>query len=262
VHDFEAQSGRDSLLRLARQLAALPPRGSDRRCENHFRAHLALRDQLQNRLQQRHVPVIGGIDVHGTVRLNVAHCRRMQRRAEGHRGLQQRRVKMMDESTVARGALWKNGNPVSLRQRRAHDLVQATGVAPAGAFDKKRSGTLAENPHERPASNFRFRNEPRRAHDVDHEDVEPGDVVGNQQRWSRAVERRHALRVDPQIKNGQRASAPPLHHPEPGEVRKEWIDAKHPDEPVQEEEQKSREAPAADRKRRSSGAHPFRKCFR
>jgi hypothetical protein len=148
--------------------------------ESHFRVHLALRDEQQHRLQQRHVTAISGIDIHRSVGFQITYRCRMKWRTDGHRGLQQRCVEVMDDATVARGAFGKDRDPVSLRECGAHDFVQPPGVTPAGALDEQCAGSFAKDPDERPVANLRFRDESCRARHVDHEDVQPGDVVGDE----------------------------------------------------------------------------------
>jgi hypothetical protein len=186
----------------------------------------------------------------------------MKRCTDGYRGLKQGRVKMMDGPAVTRGALGKHGHPISLRKRGAHDLVQAARVAAACALDEERTSSLAKNTHQRPVANFRFRDESRRAHDVDHKDVEPGYVVRGKECGHGTVERRGALCIDPKSEACQHPGAPSLHHAKPRKVRNKWIDEPHTQQPLHEEEHEPCETPTTNRKRGSSGAHSFRKCFR
>jgi hypothetical protein len=52
---------------------------------------------------------------------------------------------------------------------------------PAPPLDEHRPRGGDEQPQHRPASDLGFRDECRRGHRVDREDVEPGDVVGDDQ---------------------------------------------------------------------------------
>jgi hypothetical protein len=61
----------------------------DRRREDDFGVDRFLRDEQQNRLQERHVAAVGSLDVHRSVGPAVTNRGRVERRADRHRRLQQ-----------------------------------------------------------------------------------------------------------------------------------------------------------------------------
>ena len=114
------------------------------------------------------------------IAIGIAQCQRNQGGAGIDGRLEQRGMKAPDGQAVAGGALGIDANDGTGLQRR-HDggIHMPRGAAPA-AFDEQRSDASAQPAHQRPLANLRLGDKNGRMAGQHDEDVQPGNVIGDQ----------------------------------------------------------------------------------
>jgi len=90
-------------------------------------------------------------------------------------------MKMQQGLAVGRRALGKNRDMLAARQKRGDLPVDYPRMPPAAAAQEDRVVLCRQPADQRPAPDLFLGNEGRRQHGVDHVDVDPGNVVGDQQ---------------------------------------------------------------------------------
>eukprot|EP01036_Dinobryon_divergens_P047173 gene47172-63194_t len=139
--------------------------------------------------------------------LGVAQQQRLHRRFTGDRGLQQVGVEMQQPVPGAGGAFREDRQRLAPQQRGIHLVHHAHRVALALALDEQRAGALDQPAQQRPVQHVRLGDETRmRRRGLERQDVQPGDVVGDEQRGPRP---RLAMHLHLQAQALQRGNAEP-----------------------------------------------------
>ena len=133
------------------------------------------------------------------IRVEITQTHRNHGHAGIERGLNQVAMKHQQPITLAGGALRKDSRAIALRHAGTQGLNHAMHGMPTAPLHKHRTGTGHERAHQRPAGNLGLGHEGCRCDRIDHEDIEPGDVVGQQQTALslslQAAQRRQRLRT-------------------------------------------------------------------
>jgi len=176
--------------------------------EGHVHDRLARADDEPQGLRERQVAHVGRGAKRGAVRMLVAHRGRIDARAVGHGGLEERAVEFQEPVALARGALREEPDALALCERVVHQRVDARGVVAARAADEDRPRFLRQPARQRPVADLALGDEARVAQRGDGEDVRPGDVVGGDHRAVAAVRRRAALAADADRQDPQEVLRP------------------------------------------------------
>jgi len=111
--------------------------------------------------------------------------------------LQQRAVKGEELAAVAGLAFGKDRNHIARFERGTGVAVDAMRVATAPALNEQRAAVGDQAADQRPARKIRPGDEARRLNRIEHEYVEPGNVVGDDQHVARQPAGRPS--ADPQL---------------------------------------------------------------
>lgn len=138
----------------------------------------------------------------------VVRQRQRQHGASGlDRRLQQRRVKAQEVGAVGRRPLGEDRHINAAAEQRVDLSIDHLGVAAAAAAQENGVVARGEPADKRPAADLCLGDEGRRAQRVDHEDIEPGDMVGDDQTARRRVVR---LRVEANAQDVENLLRPAL----------------------------------------------------
>jgi len=130
------------------------------------------------------------------------------RRVEGR--LEQRGVEMSDRAAVGGGAFGEDGKAFAAAQGLHQMNIEACRIARLAAFEEQRLRPRTEPADERPAPHFRFGDEAHRHDGIQHEYVQPGDVIGDEEPVAQAVQGIVVGEQHADIKNGQQPGRPVL----------------------------------------------------
>ena len=145
-------------------------------------AQLRLAQQQAQRVAHRHLAderCRGGA---ATLGVAIAQRDRLHPRPGEHRGLEHRREEGQQVAAVAGGGLGKGGHGLAPTERLGERADGARGRAEAAATDEDGAEALGDGADHRPGADLRLGDEARRVHRVDGVGIEPGDVVGDEQR--------------------------------------------------------------------------------
>jgi len=204
----------DSVLRRAREIAAVRGARGQRRRRVQVDDQRACAGHAPERSQERKVADVSRHDRVLAVGRAIADRHRLDVARRVDDRLQQRALERQQSGAVGRRALGKYRDDVAAGERVRRVGVDAARVAAPVALDEQRAHALDEPPRDRPARQLRLRDEPHGLHGVQHEDVEPGHMVGHDEHvvpdgFEVAV---HA-RVD--VQHPQQAAAPAAGQPPP-----------------------------------------------
>jgi len=132
-------------------------------------------------LAKRDIAIVARRQAALPVRFPVGNPHWQNRPPGGQRRLDQRRMKMQQGLPVGRRALGKNRDMLAARKKRGDLPVDDPRMPPAATAQEDRVVLRRQPADQRPAPDLFLGNEGRRQHGVDHVDVDPGNVVGDQQ---------------------------------------------------------------------------------
>jgi len=132
-------------------------------------------------LHQAHVADERGGGAVLAVRIVVAQRERKHRAILVHRGLEKGGPERQHAGAVAGRSFRKDRNRAAGAEERADFPQRASRRAPVAPPQQHRPGACEQNADRRPRAELVFGDEGRRANGVEHEHVQPGDVVGDQQ---------------------------------------------------------------------------------
>jgi len=121
------------------------------------------------------------------IRFPIGNRQRQNRPAGRQRRLQERGMKMQQAVTSGRRCLGKYRDMLALRQQPGDLGIDDAGVTATSSAQENGVVTHRKRADNRPVPDFFLGNECRRQHSVDHQDVQPGNVVGNQQDAGRSM---------------------------------------------------------------------------
>ncbi len=113
--------------------------------------------------------------------LGVTQADRPDRAADLERRCQQVRMERQQPVAPRRRALGKYADALPVPQMALHGLVDRRDGAPLAPLDEERAGVRDHAADNGPAHDLRLRHEATRHRGVDREDVDPGDVIREQQ---------------------------------------------------------------------------------
>lgn len=126
-------------------------------------------------------------------------------------GLQEVGMEGQQHAAIARRAFGEDGDAVAVAQRLGHVVNHAQRVATLLALDVERAGAGGQRTDQGPVLHRRFRDEAHVPRRMQRDDVEPGDVVGDQQhRPARGTGGRRALHDEFDTEHFQHAPRPAL----------------------------------------------------
>jgi len=134
----------------------------------------------------------------------------LQDRRGIHGSLDQIGVKRQQHQAIARRALREHAHARTLPQGSGNIGVGAMHGMPPAAFNEQRAGAACQITKHRPATNFRLGDKARRHDGVEHVDIQPGHMVGQQHQARLLGGVRHRS-LKPQIDatDAQDAARPP-----------------------------------------------------
>ena len=143
---------------------------------------------------------------------------------------------------VGGGAFGEEGDvPLGVEQRV--DLrVDHPGVAAAAAQQEDRVGLRRQPADHRPLPDFGLGDEGERVRGVEREDVEPGDVVGDEQA---ARNSSRQLRVEANAEDGEQLPRPAPLERQPSADVDQWVDEADRRHPRKEVQREAQQAPGA-----------------
>jgi len=115
------------------------------------------------------------------IRFPVGNRQRQHRPAGRQRRLQQRGMKMQQAAAIGCRSLGKYGDMLALRQQLGDLGIDDAGVAATSPTQENCIVSRRQGADNRPVPDLFLGHECRRQHGVDHQDVQPGNVVGDQQ---------------------------------------------------------------------------------
>ena len=115
-------------------------------------------------------------------------------------GLEQGGVEFEHPCSIAGASFWKNGDIQSRVEKGVDFLVDDARVLTFSALQEYRVIEYRQPAEERPAADFGLGDEGCRAQGIDDENVQPRDVVGDDQAAARGACRRC---LEPNSENGQ-----------------------------------------------------------
>jgi hypothetical protein len=116
-----------------------------------------------------------------TIKLPVGNCHWQHGPPCSQRWLDQGCMKMQQTSTIRRGSFGKDGYMLSLAKDLCHLLIDHLRVTAAAALQKYRVVLRRQPADQWPMPDFFFRHEGCRHCRIDHVDVDPGNVIGDEQ---------------------------------------------------------------------------------
>jgi len=111
----------------------------------------------------------------------VGNRQRQHRPAGRQRRLQQRGMKMQQAVAIGRRSFREYGNMLALRQQPGDLGIDDAGVTATSPAQENGIVSHCKRADDRPVPDLFLGDECRRQHGVDHQDVQPGNMVGNQQ---------------------------------------------------------------------------------
>jgi hypothetical protein len=172
----------DGLAQVGGEFAAAALTRSLRLTERHHRREARSVHCAPDRSHQR---LVAQVERTGAVLprriVDEAQRQRLHGRAGRDGRLDQVGVEGQHAAAVARGALGKHRNDLPGPQAVGDLVHHVHHVATVFALDVERAGAGGERPDQRPVPDVGFRHEPAVPRRMDHQDVEPGNVIGHQQ---------------------------------------------------------------------------------
>lgn len=156
------------------------------------------------RLAKRNIAIVARRQTAFAIQFPVRDSRRQDRPTGGQRRLQQRGVKMQQAAAISRRAFGKERDHPALSQMPGNFFVDDPGVPATAATQEDGVASRRQPAKQRPASDLFLGDEDRRDRRIDDENVNPGNVIGDQQHPCCRVGQ-VGLEFDPQrIKRGDR----------------------------------------------------------
>jgi len=115
------------------------------------------------------------------IRFPVGNRQRQHRPAGRQRRLQQRGMKMQQAAAIGCRSLGKYGDMLALRQQLGDLGIDDAGVAATSPTQENCIVSRRQGADNRPVPDLFLGHECRRQHGVDYQDVQPGNMVGDQQ---------------------------------------------------------------------------------
>ena len=170
-------------MRSARDFAASGVAGAigcgERRCRSQARNHLRCREDGPDALPHRRFPCVGRCQRASAVRSFVAKCNGLYRATGFHGRLQQGCMEAEQGRAVGRRAFRKQGDILAGVEQGVDLGIDDLRVAAAAPPQENRVGFRRKPANQRPVAYLRFRDEGHGACRVKYKDVEPRDVVGD-----------------------------------------------------------------------------------
>lgn len=153
----------------------------DGRCELQADGERAGCGDRHHALAKAHVAIVGGSQAAAAVAMVVADRQRHDRAPRGDRGLQQGGVEVLHMAAVGRGALREECDHLA-GIHECGDLCIDDARVPAAASTQEHRVVAACQPADAgPVANFGLRDESRWKQRIDGEDVDPGNVIRDDQ---------------------------------------------------------------------------------
>jgi len=164
-------------------------------------------DDTPERLDDRDVVDVGWHQGQHACRRPVADRDRLHATPGDHDRLQERALEGQELRTVGRRAFRKHRDDVAGRERFLGLPIHPMRIEAPRTLDEKGPHVTDQAPGDRPARELRLGNEAHRLRGVQHEDVEPRNVVGDDQHVGIVAGKASAQpRLD--VQDAQKARAP------------------------------------------------------
>ena len=132
-------------------------------------------------LAQRNIPVITRRQAALAIDFPVGNRHRQHRAVGSQRRLQQGSMKMEQSTPVGCRSFRKNGNVLALPQQFGNLRIDDPGVPTTASAQENRIVLGRKPADDWPVTNLHLRHEGRRQGRIDDENIDPRNVVGNQQ---------------------------------------------------------------------------------
>jgi hypothetical protein len=132
-------------------------------------------------LAKRDIAIVARCQTALTIRLPVGNRHRQHWPAGGQRRLQQGCVKMQQAPAIGRRPFGEDGDMLALCQNFGNLRIDDPRVATAAPAQENRVVFRCQPADHRPVPDLFLRNESCGQHGIDHQDIDPRDVVGHQQ---------------------------------------------------------------------------------
>lgn len=161
------------------------------------------------------------------------------------RRLQQGGVEMQQATPIRRRALGEDGDMAPLVEQAGDFLIDDPGVAATAAAQKDRIVLRRQPADQRPVPDLRLGHEGRRQGGIDHVDVDPRDVIGDDQRTGNGV-RQVGLDFDP--KRIEQRAGPARFQAQPGGAAAERKNQQGDDDAAEDQQDQAKNPEGAKRK--------------
>ena len=115
-------------------------------------------------------------------RIDIANRIRLYRHLSLDGRLEQVRMERQHRALRRSRALGEKGDALAIVDALHQAFIDAAHVTRLAARDENGAGVLAQPANQRPATNIRFRHKAAGMQSIDDEDIEPGNMVADNQR--------------------------------------------------------------------------------
>jgi len=167
-----------------------------------------LRGHAPERRDEARLAHVGGRIARRAVGIAVANRHRLYVALRVDDRLQERRLEREERRAVGRRAFRKDRDDVAERERGRGLAVDRVRVVPPVALDEQRADVGGQPADHGPAANLRLADEARRRECEQHEDVEPRDVVCDDQQVAGQAAFRNAVEARLDAQDAEQSGGP------------------------------------------------------
>jgi len=196
-------------------------------------------------LAERNIAVVARRQAALAIEFPVGNRHRQHRPPGNQRRLEQRGMEMQQTAAIGGRPLGKHGNVLPLAQHIGDLLIDDFGVAAAAPAQENRVVLGRQPADQRPVPDFLLRNESGRQGGVDHVDIDPRDMVGDQQS---ARHRMGQIGLDLDAERVEQGGRPALLEPQPATIATERKNNQRYQRPGQHQQGDAKNPEGASRK--------------
>ena len=198
--------------------------------------HAARFHDRDHAVEESHLADEVGITMQAAIGIHIANRIRLHRYLRLDRGLEQVGMERQHRALRRGRALGEEGDTFAIMDALHQTFVDAAHVARLAACDEDRTGVLAQPANQGPAADIGLRDKAAWVHRIDHEDIQPGNMVADDQRRRHWRRQQAVIHLHGDAADCDQLLRPALHAPLAGggaEEGKQHADLPQTDEQVQ-----------------------------